>query len=72
MMPRPVSSLHPPNYPVESTNLKQRKTEQRNGITLKVALVAGRYNEQETIRKPLRVGLPKKVRRLTGSEIPTE
>ena len=52
--------LHPQIYPVESTNLQQRKTEHRNGITLKTALVAGRYNEQETIRKPLRVGLPKK------------
>ena len=47
-------------YPVESIRLKERKTDHRNGITLKIALVAGRYNEQGTTRMHLRVGLPKK------------
>jgi len=52
--------FHSQISPVESTHLQQRKTEHRNGRTLKMALVAGRYNEQETIRKLLREGLPKK------------
>jgi len=50
----------PETYPVESIRLQERKTDHRNGITLKQALVVGRYNEQETIRMPLRAGLPKK------------
>jgi len=33
---------------VESTSLKERKTDYRNGITLKNALIDGRYNEQAT------------------------
>jgi len=45
---------------VESIRLKERKTERRNGITLKHALVAGRYNEQGTTRMHLGAGLPKK------------
>jgi hypothetical protein len=61
--------FHPQIYPVESTNLPQRKTEHRNGRTLKTALVAGRYNEQETIRKPLRAGLPKKQMPLRNQRI---
>ena len=44
----------------DSTSLKERKTDHRNGITLKHALVAGRYDEQGTTRMHLRVGLPKK------------
>jgi hypothetical protein len=52
--------LSPDTYPVESIRLKERKTEHRNGITLKPALVGGRYNEQGTTRMHLREGLPKK------------
>jgi hypothetical protein len=55
----PASPIHSQVYPVESTDLKRRKTEHWNGVTLRVALVGGRYNEQETIRKHLRAGLPK-------------
>jgi len=33
-------------HPVDSTDLTQCKTNDRNGITLKMALVGGRYNEQ--------------------------
>jgi hypothetical protein len=33
---------------VESTSLKERKTDCRNGIILKNALIDGRYNEQAT------------------------
>ena len=33
---------------MESTSLKERKTDERNGITLKNALIDGRYNEQAT------------------------
>jgi hypothetical protein len=47
-------------HPVESIRLQERKTDHRNGITLKHALVAGRYNEQGTTRMHLRAGLPKK------------
>lgn len=54
--------LSPGTYPVESICLKERKTEHRNGITLKQALVGGRYNEQGTTRMHLREGLPKKRR----------
>ena len=52
----------PGMYPVESIRLKERKTEHRNGITLKPALVGGRYNEQGTTRMHLRGGLPKKLK----------
>jgi hypothetical protein len=52
--------LSPETYPVESIRLKERKTEHRNGITLKLALVDGRCNKQGTTRMHLRVGLPKK------------
>ena len=52
----------PETYPVESIRLQERKTDHRNGITLKQALVIGRYNEQETIRMPLRARLPKKLK----------
>ncbi len=55
----------PEMYPVESIRLQERQTDHRNGITLKHALVAGRYNEQGTTRMPLRAGLPKK-QRLAG------
>lgn len=44
-------------YPVESINLTQCKTAQRKGGTLKTALVAGRYDEQETICTHVREGL---------------
>jgi hypothetical protein len=47
-------------YPVESIRLRERKTESRNGKTLKCVLVGGRYDEQGTTRIPLRGGLPKK------------
>ena len=33
---------------MESTSLTERKTDYRNGITLKNALIDGRYNEQAT------------------------
>ena len=33
---------------MESTSLKERKTDRRNGIILKNALIDGRYNEQAT------------------------
>jgi len=33
---------------VDSTSLTERKTDYRNGITLKNALIDGRYNEQAT------------------------
>jgi hypothetical protein len=52
--------LSPEKYPVESIRLRECKTEHRNGITLKHALVDGRYNEQGTTRMRLRMGLPKK------------
>jgi hypothetical protein len=32
-------------YLVDSTHLRQRKTDTRNGITLKSALVGGRYDK---------------------------
>jgi hypothetical protein len=47
-------------YPVESIRLRERKTGHWNGITLKIALVAGRYSEKGTTLMHLRVGLPKK------------
>jgi hypothetical protein len=50
--------LSPEMYPVESIRLKERKTDHWNGITLKFALVAGRYNEEGTTRTHLRAGLP--------------
>ncbi len=37
--------LSPETYPVENIRLKERKTEHRNGLTLKYALVDGRCNE---------------------------
>ncbi len=52
--------ISPEKYPVESIRLQERKTEHRNGITLKPALVADRCNEQGTTRMRLRAGLPKK------------
>jgi hypothetical protein len=52
--------ISPEKYPVESIRLRERQTDHWNGITLKHALVAGRYNEQGTTRKHLREGLPKK------------
>jgi hypothetical protein len=54
--------LSPETYPVENIRLKERKTEHRNGITLKQALVGGRYSEQGTTHTHLREGLPKKPR----------
>jgi hypothetical protein len=42
------TSSHPRMSSVESTSLKERKTDYRNGITLKNALIDGRYNEQAT------------------------
>ena len=47
-------------YPVESIRLQEQKTDHWNGITLKRALVVGRYNEKGTTRTHWRVGLPKK------------
>jgi hypothetical protein len=52
--------ISPEMCPVESIRLKERKTDHWNGITLKVALVAGRYSEKGTTRTHLRGGLPKK------------
>jgi hypothetical protein len=41
--------ISPDTSSVDSTSLKQRKTNYRNGITLKTALtVVGRYSEQAT------------------------
>jgi hypothetical protein len=40
--------LHWHYSPVDSTCLKERKTHYGNGITLKPALVGGRYDEQAT------------------------
>jgi hypothetical protein len=37
---------HPKASLVESTNLTQRKTDHWNGITLKTALVVGRYGKE--------------------------
>jgi hypothetical protein len=37
--------ISPEMYPVESIRLQERKTDHWNGITLTLALVAGRYNE---------------------------
>jgi hypothetical protein len=54
--------ISPETYPVESIRLQERKTNHWNGITLKLALVAGRYNEQGTTRMHLRAGLPKKLK----------
>lgn len=42
------SLLHWHHSPVESTCLRERKTHHGNGITLKLALVGGRYDEQAT------------------------
>jgi hypothetical protein len=39
------SIISPKMYPVESMGLTERKTDHRNGITLKLALVGGRYDE---------------------------
>jgi hypothetical protein len=52
--------LHPKTSPVDSTGLTKRETDRRNGITLKVALVEGRYGEQGTTHMHLRAGLLKK------------
>ncbi len=52
--------ISPETYPVESIRLQERKTDHWNGITLKRALVVGRYNEKGTTRTHLRGGLPKK------------
>jgi hypothetical protein len=62
--------ISPERYPVESIRLKECKTDHWNGITLKVALVAGRYNEKGTTRMHLRAGLPKK-QRLAGKLLDT-
>ncbi len=39
------ANLHPSSYLVDSTNLTQRKTDTRNGITLKKALAGGRCSK---------------------------
>jgi len=38
-------TVHSSPYLVDSTHLKQRQTDTRNGITLKCALVGGRYDK---------------------------
>lgn len=38
-------SVHPSPYLVDSTHLRQRKTDSRNGITLTCALVGGRCDK---------------------------
>ena len=43
-----TASSHPTISSVDSTSLTERKTDDRNGITLKIALIDGRYNEQAT------------------------
>lgn len=43
-----IPSFHPEESSVDSTSLTERKTDYRNGITLKTALIDGRYNEQAT------------------------
>ena len=43
-----TASVHPIKSSVESTSLTERKTDYRNGITLKTALIGGRSNEQAT------------------------
>ena len=55
-----AASLSPNRSSVDSTSLRERKTTHRNGITLKTALVSGRYDKQGTTRMPLRAGLLKK------------
>jgi hypothetical protein len=46
MEPFGLASRLPTYDPVDSTGLRQRKTEQWNGITPVCALIGGRYGEQ--------------------------
>ncbi len=39
------ANVHPSPYLVDSAHLRQRKTDIRNGITLKKALAGGRYSK---------------------------
>src|SRR6266516_2740978 len=43
-----MASFSPNKSSVDSTSLRERKTDPRNGITLMCTLIGGRYDEQAT------------------------
>jgi hypothetical protein len=57
---------------VDSTSLTERKTDYRNGITRKNALIDGRYNEQATRPHALEGRIAEKAKaRGNALEMPT-
>jgi hypothetical protein len=57
-----VSPNSPHTSSVDSTGLTEHKTDDRNGITLKTALTAGRYSEQATRPQALEVRIAEKAK----------
>jgi hypothetical protein len=53
-------------------DLPERKTPDRNGVTLAWLFLAVDPESRQPTASHAREGLPKKVRRFTGSEIPIE